>query len=60
MRYFSEKNVGCDAIFDAMRLPSLLFLNQFPKTVDVICLSETRLTDRNVSFRDNIADYHLF
>ena len=24
MRYFSEKNVGCDAIFDAMRLPSLV------------------------------------
>ena len=27
MRYFSEKNVGCDAIFDAMRLPSLLLDN---------------------------------
>ena len=35
------------------------FFNQFPKTVDVISLSETRHTDRNVSFCD-IAGYHLF
>ena len=35
------------------------FFNQFPKTVDGICLSKTRLTDRNVSFCD-IAGYHLF
>ena len=41
--------------FDSFKL----FLNQFPKTVDVICLSETRLTDRNVSFCD-IAGYYLF
>ena len=40
--------------FDSFKL----FLNLFPKTVDVICLNETRLTDRNVSFCD-IADYHL-
>ena len=41
--------------FDSFKL----FLNQFPKTVDVICLSETRLTDRNVRFCD-IAGYHFF
>ena len=23
MRYFSEKNVGCDAIFDAIAIPDL-------------------------------------
>ena len=38
--------------FDSFKL----FLILFPKTV--ICLSETRLTDRNVSFCD-IAGYHL-
>ena len=25
MRYFSEKNVGCDAIFDAIAIPALSY-----------------------------------
>ena len=41
--------------FDALKL----FLSQFVKAVDVICISETRLTDSKAKFC-NLAGYQLF
>ena len=41
--------------FDALKL----FLSQFVKAVDAICISETRLTDSKAKFC-NLAGYQLF
>ena len=49
MRYFSEKNVGCDAIFDAIAIPATLYqLITLRQTQNFLTDAIKRIQTKNV------------
>ena len=61
MRYFSEKNVRCDAIFDAMRLPSLLPANieemkqRITAALETVCEDMLQRVWHELEYRLNVS-----